>query len=46
MTTSLECVHSSSDGVQVLVYNVAAFRYGGFLDLTPTDFEDLWKVRA
>jgi hypothetical protein len=31
---------------QVLVYNVAAFKYGGILDITPTEFDDLWKVRT
>lgn len=42
---AFETIRKELGTPDVLVYNAGGFKYGGILDIDPTEFDNLWKVR-
>ncbi len=42
---AFETIRKELGAPDVLVYNAGGFKYGGILDIDPTEFDNLWKVR-
>ena len=44
VSAAFDEVSSKLGPVEVLVYNAGAFKLGRVLDISPSEFENLWKV--